>query len=91
MKVHWHTYVTRFTIGDEGIGVEILNLSTDEVEFAIRENAGLVSDAMLVGPDAKDDDSDGENSGADQIAGDPAETKQTGSPEDTKLGGTEKL
>ena len=62
----------------------------DEVEFAIRENAGLVSDAMLVGPDAKDDDSDGENSGADQIAGDPAETKQTGSPEDTKLGGTEK-
>ena len=62
----------------------------DEVEFAIRENAGLVSDAMLVGPDAKDDDSDGENSGADQIAGDPAETKQTGSPEDAKLGGTEK-
>ena len=62
----------------------------DEVEFAIRENAGLVSDAMLVGPDAKDDDSDGENSGADQIAEDPAETKQAGSPEDAKLGGTEK-
>ena len=36
VKVHWHTYVTRFTIGDDGIGVEILNLSTDEVEFATK-------------------------------------------------------
>ena len=36
VKVHWHTYVTRFTIGDRGIGLEILNLSTDEVEFATK-------------------------------------------------------
>ena len=34
VKVHWHTYVTRFTIDDSDIGLEILNLSTDEVEYA---------------------------------------------------------
>ena len=50
----------------------------EEVEFAIRENAGLVSDAMLVGSDAKvakDDDPDGDKPGAEQIADDHTETK----------------
>ncbi|MBL7040806.1 MAG: alkaline phosphatase D family protein [Pirellulaceae bacterium] len=36
VKVHWHSYVTRFTIGEQDIGLEILNLSTDEVEFATK-------------------------------------------------------
>ena len=39
VKVHWHTYVTRFTIGESGIDLEILNLSTDEVEFATKLSA----------------------------------------------------
>ena len=53
----------------------------DEVEFAIRENAGLVSDAMLSGPDAKD---------AGQADGEPPESDPSGSPEDMKPGDTEK-
>jgi recombination protein RecA len=55
-----------------------------EVELAIRENAGLVSDAMLVGPDAKDDDPDGEGPAAGQSAGDPAGSEPAGSSGDTE-------
>ncbi len=65
----------------------------DEVEYAIRENAGLVSGAMLLGPKAKgakDDGTDGEKPGGGQIAGDPAGTKQAGSPQDAKPGDAEK-
>ena len=65
----------------------------DEVESAIRKNAGLVSGAMLLGPKAKgagDDAPDGEKPGGGQNAGDPAGTKQAGSPQDAKPGDAEK-
>ncbi len=69
----------------------------EEVEYAIRENAGLVSDVMLAGPDAKDakvdgpdGEPDGEKPGAEKIAGDHTGTKQAGLPEDAKPGDAEK-
>ncbi|MHA1538203.1 MAG: recombinase RecA [Alphaproteobacteria bacterium] len=42
----------------------------EAVEFAIRENAGLVSDAMLTGPDAKAGGSDGQTPGVEASAAD---------------------
>ncbi len=62
----------------------------EEVEHAIRRNAGLVSDAMLIGPDGKDAHSDGEKPEAEPSAGDPATASQASLPEIRKPGDTKK-
>jgi len=62
----------------------------EEVELAIRRNAGLVSDAMLVGQDGKDAHPDGEKPEAKPLAGDPATVGQASLPANQKPGDTEK-
>ena len=59
---------------------------SDEVEGLIRQNAGLVSDAMLVGPGAEEDKSAGATPDGERIDGELAGSDPAISPGDPKKG-----